>query len=430
MNKVVVLWFMQYILIIASSKKVYTVNEEEGKDSYIGNIPQDFALPPLSESDTPRQYLIIKGKNLVRVNNVTGNLYSAVQLDREVLCSSNPSRCNVDVEVVVLPQEHFKALKVQIHVEDINDNVPHFLVNPMKRDISESAAIGSVIRLDSAIDPDLGSNSIQRYQITSSPTSPGDRNGTIVPFFRLDIIQNIDGTQIPQLLLTSELDREKISSYTLLIHAIDGGTTPQTGTATVQITVTDSNDNQPTFEHEVYNVEVEENVSPGYVVTRLKATDLDEGHNARIHYSFPNYVSEHDKSVFNLNSSNGILSVKKPGLDYENRTIHHLTVEARDGGPNSNAAYASVTVQVIDVNDEPPVIDINFANNAVDSNGENAAEDGQPKPVLIRENIAPGTFLAFVTVTDRDTGINGNVSCKLKDSSSFVMKALEEDNNR
>ena len=425
--------FIQYAVIvnvIVSSTKTYIVNEEEGKDSYIGNVPQDFALPPLSSNDVPRQYLIIKGKDLVRVDNTTGSLYTAVQLDREVLCPSNPRQCNVDVEVVVLPEVHFKSLKVQVRVEDLNDNVPRFLVNPMIRDISESASVGSPIRLDSAIDPDLGMNSIRRYQIASSPPSADDRNGTEVPFFRLDIISNIDGTQIPQLLLTNELDRETTSSYKLLLLAIDGGSRPQTGTATVQITVTDSNDNQPTFEASVYNFQVEENVKPGYVVARLTATDLDEGHNARIRYAFPNYVSEHDKSVFNLNSSNGILSVKSPGLDYENRTIHHLTVEARDGGPNSNAAYASVSVQVIDVNDEPPVIDINFANNAMDSREENTATDGQPKPVLIRENLDKGTFLAFVTVTDRDTGINGNVSCKLEDSSSFVMETLNEKENR
>ena len=433
MYKSLVLCLVYYVALLrvtVYSTKVYVVNEEEGKDSYIGNVPQDFNLSPLSSEDVPRHYIIIEGSELVRVDNVTGNLYTVIQLDRETLCPDNPAQCNVNVEVFVMPDIYFQSLKVQLRIQDLNDNVPSFPLNPILRDISESAAVGTEIRLDSAIDPDLGKNTIQQYRLTSSPASADDQNGSEVPFFRLNIIENIDGTKIPQLILKSKLDREETSSYELLLYAIDGGDQAQTGTATVLIKVTDSNDNQPSFEQKVYTKEVKENVKPGYVVARLTATDRDEGHNARVRYAFPNYVNRQDKAIFHLNATTGVLSVKSPGLDYESKTIHHLTVEARDEGPNSNPAYATVTVIVEDVNDEPPVIDINFVKSELDIGGESASDSAQPTTVLVHENIAVGSFLAFVTVTDRDTGINGNVSCRLKDSSSFAMETLDKDDNR
>ena len=432
MNKLALALCFYYLIVVSNvvySTKTYSVNEESGVGSYIGNVPQDFNLPSLSRNDEPRYYSIIKGQEYIRVDNDTGDLHTVIQFDRELLCPDNPPKCILNAEVLVKPNRHIKILKVVIRVKDLNDNAPRFVVNPIKKDISESAAIGSPIRLDSAIDPDLGKNSIQTYKIASSPPGNEDKDRTAVPAFRLDVIENIDGTKIPQLILTKELDREDVASYELLLYAIDGGRRPQTGTGTIKIKVTDSNDNQPFFEKDRYIVKVKEDVKPGFEIIRLKANDLDEGHNARIEYGFPSEVNEHDRAIFSLNSSSGVISIKGEGLDYEDKTIHHLTVEAKDGGANSASAYATVTIQVLDVNDEPPVIDINFVEGR-EGNDRNTADDGQPEPVLIRENLAIGTPLAFVTVTDRDSGISGNVSCRLRDTSSFSMETLDEEDNR
>ena len=413
----------------AETTKEYSVNEETGKDAYIGNIPQDFKLPSLSSSDVPREYKILNGKDLVRINNVTGDLHTVTQLDREALCPENPSKCERDIEVVVFPKENIRFLKVILLIQDLNDNNPRFSKDPLHKEISESAAVGSMIRLDSAVDPDLEKNSIQNYRISSLPPGEENKSGTTVPCFELEVLENIDGTKIPQLRLTESLDREQVPSYQLLLYAVDGGSPALTGTATVLISVTDANDNQPVFEKENYIVKVKENEPPGYVVTTLIATDLDAGENAKIEYALSSSVSERERAIFKLNSSSGALSLHGEGLDYEKKKIHHLSVEAKDGGPDSSSAYASVTVQVQDVNDEQPEIEVEFVED-IERPEEQGSSDSQSKPVLVKENLAIGSFLAFVTVTDRDTGLNGNVSCRLKDSKTFEMETLSRIDNR
>uniref|UniRef100_H2YLZ1 Cadherin domain-containing protein n=1 Tax=Ciona savignyi TaxID=51511 RepID=H2YLZ1_CIOSA len=278
--------------------------------------------------------------------------------------------------------------------------------------------IGTIIRLDSATDPDLGLNAIHGYELEVSTLNSGETTNP----FQLVVTENIDGTKIPQLQLSETLDREVTSSYELLLKAIDGGTPRLTGTATIEITVTDSNDNQPTFPRGSYVVEVPEDRPEGFMVIQVQATDLDSGTNADLTYSFPSLVSAHDKAIFRLDPDSGEISVKEPGLDYENRTIHHLTVEARDKGPNSSPAYTTVTVQVVDVNDEYPQIVINFMDYL-----DTASQDDTPSEAT---NMAKGTYIAFVTITDRDTGVNGNVTCRLKDSKDFELYELDKKESR
>nr|CAB3264690.1 protocadherin-11 X-linked [Phallusia mammillata] len=405
---------------------IYRTNEETGKGHYVGNVPQDIGLAPLPPNGQKRSYRIMNGGDKISVDAVSGDLKTAMQLDREVLCPDNPDQCEINVEVLVVPP--FRLLNLLFIVNDLNDNAPKFPTEIIKKDISESAIVGSAIRLDSAIDPDLKLNSIQNYKISSSPPSRKDKNGVSVPYFRLDIIQNIDGTKIPQLNLTQSLDREQVDSYELLLYAIDGGSTALTGTATVQISVTDSNDNQPEFPQDSYVREIPESMQPGSLVIQVTASDLDAGSNADIEYTFPTVVNDHDRSLFDLDSETGAITIKEPGLDFENKNIHHLTVEARDRGPNPASAYTTVTVKVLDVNDEAPHIDVSFMDfveKKIDDTGSVA-----PNSVLIKEDIANETYIAFVTVTDRDTGKNGRVVCHIKQPSSFELKDLDQDQNR
>ncbi|XP_076819601.1 protocadherin-9-like [Clavelina lepadiformis] len=406
---------------------VYNANEESGKDDYLGNITRDVVLKRVGVGKPPWRYTISYGAEFARVDQSTSELFTAVNLDREKLCPDNPEKCERDIEVAMFSSECFQLIKIQLVIFDLNDNTPAFPSSQISKEISESAISGSVIRLDSAVDPDLGNNSINRYEISSSPPSAKDKNGVSVPYFKLDVLNNIFGTKIPQLILSKKLDRERIASYDLLLYAIDGGNPPLTATATVHIEVTDFNDHQPTFPKQIYVISVPEDVNDGYEVIKLKATDLDSGENARIVYTFPSEVSEQDRAIFSLNSETGSLTVTGAGLDYENRTIHHLSIEARDSGPNPAAAYVTVTVQVEDVNDEKPRIDLNFLDQ---EKSPISGERTESNPVLIRENTAIGTLVAFVMVTDHDTGKNGNVSCRLLEPTSFEMQRVDQKDNR
>lgn len=421
--------FLQLLLLIncAFSLKQYDINEEGGADEYIGNIVQDLDLPPLTKGESPRQYTIFSNEDKVKIEP-NGDLLTRIRLDREKICPENPPKCVIDVEIGVR-QNVFRLKKIQLILGDVNDNVPLFPNNIIEKSISESADVGSTIRLDSAVDPDLKFNSIQRYEISSSPPSGLDNNGISVPYFSLHVMENIDGTKMPELRLTEELDREKIASYQLLLYAMDGGNPEQTGTATVVITVLDSNDNGPVFSEPSYVVSVAENVEAGEIIAQVHATDLDHGRNAKIVYSLPSNVGKQDRAIFGLNSTTGAIILKSK-LDYENKTIHHLTVEARDHGSSPASAYATVTVQVEDVNDYRPKIDVKFMDTVDLPPDSPLLADRHPNSELIKENTPIGSTLAFVTVTDRDTGSNGNVSCILRDTNTFKMISVGEQQNR
>ena len=421
---------LQSLFSIGASLKKYEISEEGGADEYIANIPQELEFLPLSKGDPPREYQILSGSNKVSIRS-NGDVHTKVQLDREKICPDNPPICAIDVEIGVV-ENGFRLVKIQLLVDDLNDNAPKFPNDRIEKDISESAIMGTIIRLDSAVDPDLGIHSIQRYDMSGLVVRGNEESSSVSPEefpFALEVIENIDGTKIPQLKLKKELDREKFSSYELVLSAIDGGIPELTGAATVLVSIIDANDNQPTFSQPTYVVSVPENVQPGYTVIQLEATDKDQGLNAEIEYTFPTVVSDQDKEIFDLDRHTGIISISTQ-LDYENKTIHHLTVEAQDSGSSPASAYATVTVQVLDINDFAPQIDIDFIGAIKTDEDDDSLSSDEPKPVLIRENTAVGKVLAFVTVTDKDTGINGNVTCRLKDTSSFVMEAVKEGKNR
>jgi len=406
----------------ALSLKRYSIIEEGALDEYIANIPQDLELPPISPNDNSRTYNVLSGGDMVKIRN-NGDLHTKVKLDREKICPENPPECVKDVEIGVTG-ESFNHFKIQLVVEDVNDNTPRFLNDPIETAIAEDSSVGSVIRLDSAIDPDLDNNSIQRYEISGLIARGIEESNNVLPAdfpFSLNVFRNIDGTMIPELELTKELDRETISSYEIVLSSIDGGIPEQTGTATVLITVTDNNDNKPTFSQSTFVVNVPEDVQPGYTIIQLEASDPDQGPNAEIEYGFSSVVSRQDRKIFNIDRFTGIISIKS-SLDYESKTIHHLSVEATDSRIQPKVAYATVSVQVLDVNDAEPEIRIRFINDVQRSNDEDQS-GAQPNTVLIRENTPIGSEIAFVSITDKDTGISGNVSCTLKDSSSFVMES-------
>nr|XP_002121500.1 protocadherin-11 X-linked [Ciona intestinalis] len=422
-----------FLPVCQSLNLAYVLKEDTGQGDYVGNIPQELNFPILEPNQVQRTYQVLTGGDKIHVDPNTGDLNTAIRLDREKLCPENPPTCTIDVEVAVLPSDYFQLIKVQFTLEDLNDNTPTFPSPIIVKDISESAFVGTLIRLDSATDPDLGANSIDHYDLTSTDVSSDE---SPLSYFELLVVENIDGTKIPQLQLVKQLDREVISSYELQLKAIDGGTPSLTGTATIKINVSDSNDNQPIFAESRYIVEVPENRPAGFVVVRVEATDLDSGSNADLSYTFPGVVSAQDKAIFQLNPDTGAISIKAPGLDYENRTIHHLTVEARDKGPNSSPAYTTVTVKVIDINDEYPQFSIKFmeyldpASQDRRPTSDAATETPDTEVVFVKEDMARGSYIAFVTITDRDTGLNGNVSCRLKESDGFELFVIDRKDNR
>ncbi|XP_055294473.1 protocadherin-11 X-linked isoform X1 [Moschus berezovskii] len=376
-----------------AQEKNYTIREEMPENVLIGDLLKDLnlSLIPDKSLTTPMQFKLVYKTGdvpLIRIEEGTGEIFTTgARIDREKLCAGIivDTRCFYEVEVAVLPDEIFRLVKIRFLIEDINDNAPLFPATVINISIPENSAINSRYALPAAIDPDTGINGVQNYQLIKGQN-----------IFGLDIIETPEGEKMPQLIVQKELDREEKDTYVMKVKVEDGGFPQRSSTAILQVSVADTNDNHPVFKEGEIEVSIPENAPVGSSVTQLHATDADIGENARIHFYFSNLVSSMAKRLFYLNSTTGLITVKEP-LDREESSNHKLLVLASDGG--LMPARAMVLVNVTDVNDNVPLIDIRYIINPI--NGT----------VVLSENAPLNTKIALITVTDKDADHNGRVTC-------------------
>uniref|UniRef100_A0A183CZ18 CA domain-containing protein n=1 Tax=Gongylonema pulchrum TaxID=637853 RepID=A0A183CZ18_9BILA len=198
--------------------------------------------------------------------------------------------------ILVLTAEPEIIITIRINVLDINDNSPTFPSKYLNVSIVESAVIGSRRRLQSASDPDFAENgTIASYVIE------GDENT-----FTLIRSSNSTGGDVLLLELLSKLDRETKDLYILNISAYDGGSPPRYGYCTVYVNVLDANDNAPIFTHSRYDIQLNETVTPGAKLLRVRATDADIGANGHITYRLRTNPFEQ----FLIDQDTGIITVR------------------------------------------------------------------------------------------------------------------------
>uniref|UniRef100_A0A671SA77 Protocadherin-15 n=1 Tax=Sinocyclocheilus anshuiensis TaxID=1608454 RepID=A0A671SA77_9TELE len=148
------------------------------------------------------------------------------------------------------------------------------------------------------------------------------------------------------LLLAKTLDREITDHYTLTVTASDGKP-DGTSTATVNIVVTDVNDNDPDFDPLLLlNLTVQEGEANAFV-GQVKATDLDLGINGQVRYQL---VSHRD--LFRI-STDGSIFTAVP-LDHEERAQYDLVVQASDGAKDPRRTTVTLSIKVLDMDDNSP----------------------------------------------------------------------------
>uniref|UniRef100_A0A670Y822 Protocadherin 17 n=1 Tax=Pseudonaja textilis TaxID=8673 RepID=A0A670Y822_PSETE len=373
----------------------YSVPEEQGAGTVIGNIGRDARLQSGSSGGSPSlerprgskatfRVLENSAPHLLDVDGESGLLYTKQRLDREALCRRS-AKCQLSLEVFANDQE---ICMIKVEIQDLNDNAPAFPSDQVDLDISENAAPGTRFPLASAHDPDAAENGLRTYLLTR------DDYG----LFALDVKARGDGTKFPELVVQKPLDREEQSHHTLVLTALDGGEPPRSGTVQLNVRLIDSNDNSPVFEAASYVVELPENVPLGTVLLDLNATDADEGTNGQVLYSFSGYTPDRVRELFSIDPQTGLIRVKG-NLDYEEGNLVEIDVQARDLGPNPIPAHCKVTVHLLDRNDNAPTI------------GFVSVRQG-----ALSEAAPPGTVIALVRVTDRDSGKNGQLQCRVQGS--------------
>ncbi|KAM7000082.1 protocadherin alpha-8-like isoform 16-T16 [Tautogolabrus adspersus] len=282
--------------------------------------------------------------------------------------------------------------RIDITVGDINDNSPEFIEQSYSLNISESTSPGERYLLMLAEDADIGSNSVKSYKLSQNE------------YFSLDVQSGGEHGVSAELVLQKALDREKQAVIKLTLTAVDGGKPAKSGTLQIYINVIDANDNTPIFAKSLYKVRVPENINYGKTIIKLNATDLDEGMNSKILYSFVKQRNTDPSNMFDLNAETGEITVKGT-LDYEETPAYEVRVQAKDQGSTPRSAHAKLLIEIIDVNDNAPEISVTSLMTPV------------------KEDAELGTIVALVTVSDKDGGNNGVTNCKVVGSVPFKLKS-------
>uniref|UniRef100_A0A3B4ZA62 Cadherin domain-containing protein n=1 Tax=Stegastes partitus TaxID=144197 RepID=A0A3B4ZA62_9TELE len=242
-------------------------------------------------------------------------------------------------------------------------------------------------RINAARDADIGQNAVQNYVLQKND------------YFVLNVLTNSVGTKYSEIVLDRELDREEQQEVVLLLTAVDGGSPQRSGTAVINITVLDANDNAPVFSQAIYEATLPENSPLDTVVVTVSATDADEGVNGKVTYEFSG-ISDIAKQIFSLNEFTGEITVAE-NVDYEQESKFEMLIEGKDGYGLSTEA--KIVVDITDVNDNAPVIHINSLANP------------------IPENVSPGTEVGIINVQDADSGNNRQVRCSIQQNVPFKL---------
>ncbi|KAK7162068.1 hypothetical protein R3I94_004651 [Phoxinus phoxinus] len=367
----------------------FSVPEEQERGTVVGNIAEDLGLDITKLSARRFQTVPSSRTPYLEVNLENGALVVNERIDREEICRQTVP-CHLHLEVFL--ENPLELFRVEIEVMDINDNPPSFPETDITVEITESATPGTRFPVENAFDPDVGTNALNTYAITTNN------------YFYLDVQTQGDGNRFAELVLDKPLDREQQAVHRYVLTAVDGGQPQRTGTALLVVKVLDSNDNAPTFDQSVYSVSLRENSPVGTLVIQLNATDMDEGQNGEIVYSLSSHNPPRIRDLFNIDSRTGRIEVTGE-VDYEESSTHQIYVQAKDMGPNAVPAHCKVLVKLIDVNDNTPEISFSTVTESVS------------------EQAAPGTVIALLSVTDRDSGENGQMTCELHGEVPFKLKS-------
>uniref|UniRef100_A0A7M5XET6 Cadherin domain-containing protein n=2 Tax=Clytia hemisphaerica TaxID=252671 RepID=A0A7M5XET6_9CNID len=257
---------------------------------------------------------------------------------------------------------------------------------PFVYDFKENTPVGKIFQVearsaDQCLDP-----CTMTFEITNETVLT--RDGTTVNVTDFLQIEASDGT----VSLLRSLD-SVYSEIQVVVKASWGLTWNST---TITIYIQDINNNPPEFIGEPYSAIIAEDSALGTTVISVSTKDGDFGDNAEAEYRLiQNNLSELDYQIrvpFYIHPTSGLITKSSPHLmDFEQVQNYTLVVEARDKGRPSLASYALVDVQIIDVNDNRPVISPTFYQ------------------VVVHEDAPIGHQVVQIQAEDKDSGILGDL---------------------
>ncbi|XP_069045127.1 cadherin-23 [Lepisosteus oculatus] len=357
--------------------------------SYIITVPENIIAGATvlfvnaTDKDASREFgqasLIysLEGSSQFRLNTRSGEITTTALLDREM--KSEYILIVRAVDGGVGPTQKTGIATVNITLLDINDNAPVWTGEPYEVNVVEMSPAGTDVITVLAVDPDRSENGSVVYSI-----SPPNR------FYTINTTTGKIRTS------GAVLDRESTQPgdtqlmRTIIVSATDRGTPPLRSSAstTVLVNLLDLNDNDPTFLNLPFNAEVPEGLPIGSSVFKVSVVDPDEGDNGQVSLSMQVGMPRLD---FVINSTSGVV-VSTATLDRERTAQYFLRVVVADAGQFPRSSTSTLTITVLDMNDETPTFFPSVYN------------------ITLLENVARDYMVTRLSCTDNDTGLNAELS--------------------
>ncbi|XP_076467599.1 protocadherin-1-like [Babylonia areolata] len=289
-------------------------------------------------------------------------------LDRETVAAHNVTVYCTDAGVTALTA----SSTFEVRVADENDNSPRFLRDHYRVYLAENTLQGKSIVTVIATDPDAGDNGKVRYSL-----HPNARGRFII------------SSETGVILTHDDFDYELETSFNFTVVATDQGKPQRSDTVDVTISITDVNDQKPSFARDVFPFTVSEFAMKGKVVGRVTANDFERGMNGQVDVMADQYSFGIPFTVL----PNGSIILTGP-LDHEDATYYYFRVMAVDRGRPPLNDTAEVQITVLDENDNRPVV---LYPNGTELHLYVSMDDDIAKP------------LAMIKAQDPDSGLNGQI---------------------
>ncbi|KAK6627853.1 hypothetical protein RUM44_010332 [Polyplax serrata] len=398
-----------------------------------------------------------EGSDIFVIDQTTGKLFFrkniAYVLDRE-------EKESYSLSVFATDKGNLSSeAKLNIYIDDVNDNPPKFLQMIVMRDeeievvdsndnkpkhryaptggdlesifsdneqsgsslkpavllppvisLPENISVGtSIIRL---LAHDRDTNYSVTYRVIKETiTSSEDTRETSLTARRHFLVHSTTG----EVTIADKLSPE--TEYHLTVSALDSG--GYTDNITLRIYVKDVNDHSPVFSKPSYDFDLVEGVYSELFLGKVEAIDADYGNNANVTYTISSKLLDDVNFPFRVSLTRGEIYVYG-NIDREYIDSYAFEILARDNAVEGPRLSASVLVEVriIDINDNPPeffyfdqILEVpRYELENLDADSEEGQET-QAVPVYyatVNENSAIGIPVIKITANDSDFTGNGN----------------------
>ncbi|KAM4854183.1 protocadherin-7 isoform 7-T7 [Thomomys bottae] len=333
----------------------------------VGDVP--FQLKPASDTEGDQ-------------NKKKYFLHTSAPLDYETTREFNVVIVAVDSGSPSLSSNN----SLVVRVGDINDNPPVFGQSVVEVYFPENNVPGERVATVLATDADSGRNAEVAYSLDASAAGA----------FAID-------PDSGDILVNAVLDRELHDRYEFQVHARDKGLPPLQGSATVVVQVADRNDNDPKFMQDVFTFYVKENLQPNSPVGMVTVMDADKGRNAQMSLSI-----EENGHIFSIENDTGTI-YSTVAFDREQQTTYTFRVKAVDGGDPPRSATATVSLFVMDENDNAPAV----------------TRPGNVSYTVLPPSSHVRTVVATVLATDSDDGVNADLNYSIVGGNPFKLFEID-----